>query len=661
MKFAIALVLLTVSFITLADRRSIDIADINRVNEVSQPSFSPDGKAVLYTVTSANLDSDKSVSDIWRVDWKTTQKRALTQTAYDSEWLPLYSPDGNTIASLSDRGDDETTQIWLMPSDGGEARVLTQFKGGVSDYQWSPDGAALAVIAADAADDTPKDRRGKDKPVAPLMIDRYQFKEDNFGYLQNKYQHLYRVDITDGKATALTSGAHNEWLPAWSPDGKRLAFVSKRGDDPDRHMNFDLYAIDRDGKNEKQITLFSGDDNEPYWESRPQWSPDGRHIAYLRGGEDKWIYYTPWQLAVVDVTSGKAWLPANLDRCFTHPQWSADGKSLYALVEQSRVTELNRIDFSSGKVTRLPTATRFAFDFALNNNRIALLSGDDKTPYQLRALQQGRDELLSDHNDWLKNVTLQNVEDFSFNARDGVRIDAFLVKPVNYIAGQRYPTIVRLHGGPVYQFSHEYMHDWQVYAARGFAVLGVNPRGSSGRGFDFAKAIYADWGNVDAADISAGVDALIKAGIADAERLGVGGWSYGAILSNYMIARDTRFKAAYSGAGSANMLSNYGQDQYVREYENELGTPWQNFDAYVRVSYPFLQAQTIKTPTLFLCAANDFNVPCNGAEQLYQALRSRNLATQLIIYPNQNHGLDVPSYLDHRLTNYVAWFERFLR
>ncbi len=654
-------VLLLTGTIAVAEKSPLQLTDLHRLQDLSEPQFSPDGQSVVYTVTSHNTDSDAQISDIWRVDWKSKQKQALTQTAFDSEWSPQYSPDGRHITFLSDRGDDETAQVWIMPAHGGEARVLTAFKGGVDDYQWSPDGKSLAIIARDAPEELAKDSRGKDKPPKPLEIDRYQFKEDGKDYLLNRYQHLYRFDLADNNVAALTRGAFNHWWPAWSPDSKRLVFVSKRGGDPDRHMNYDLYTIDRDGQNEKQLTTFIGNDNEPYWESRPQWSPSGQQIAYLRSGEDKWIYYAPWQLAVVDVNTGNESLAANIDRCFTHPQWSADGKAIYALIEHSRVTHLSRIDLKTAKVTALSSGSRFDYAFALRGDAIVLLSGDDKSPYQLRALQAGKETVLSDHNEWLASRYLQAQNDFSYAGKDGQTIDALVVKPLNYRVGEKYPTVVRLHGGPVYQFSHEFMFDWQWLAAQGFVVLGINPRGSSGRGFDFSRAIYADWGNVDASDVSAGVDALIATGVADPERLAIGGWSYGSILTNYVIARDHRFKAAFSGAGSSNMLGNYGLDQYTREYENELGTPWQNFEAYARVSFPFLRADTIKTPTLFLCAANDFNVPCNGAEQMYQALRSRNLPTKLIIYPGQNHGLTVPSYQQHRLQQYADWIKTYLK
>jgi dipeptidyl aminopeptidase/acylaminoacyl peptidase len=333
-----------------------------------------------------------------------------------------------------------------------------------------------------------------------------------------------------------------------------------------------------------------------------------------------------------------------------------------SLVERNRVTHLARIDVASGKVSDLSYGPRFDTDFTVApDGRIALLGGDDHHPYEISAVEPGKLRSLTDHNGWLRTKRLAPVEDIEFTSADGTKLEGFLVKPVDYQPGKRYPTILRIHGGPVYQFSHEFMADWQAYAANGYAVVAVNPRGSSGRGFDFARAIYADWGNKDVADVLAGVDHVVKLGIADPDRLGVGGRSYGGILTNYVIARDKRFKAAVSGAGSSNMLGMYGYDQYTREYELELGTPWANREAYDRTSYPFLHADQVVTPTLFYCAEKDFNVPCLGAEQMYQALRSRDLPTELVIYPGENHPLTVPTYLRDRMKRLLAWYDRFLK
>jgi dipeptidyl aminopeptidase/acylaminoacyl peptidase len=239
-------------------------------------------------------------------------------------------------------------------------------------------------------------------------------------------------------------------------------------------------------------------------------------------------------------------------------------------------------------------------------------------------------------------------------------VNGFLVRPSDGKPGKR-PTILDIHGGPVGQFGHEFDFSWHYFAAHGYNVVAMNPRGSSGRGQAFTQAIYAEWGKKDAQDVLAGIDHVVARGIADADRLGVGGWSYGAILTNYVIAQDTRFKAAVSGAGISNILAGYGTDQYIREYENELGTPWKNPEAYLKLSSPFLHADRIVTPTLFMCGEYDFNVPLLNTEQMYQALRSLGRDTQLVIYPGEYHGIRTPSYERDRLERNVAWFDKYLK
>ena len=641
-------------------------ADLARLAEVAEPAFAPGGGTLVYTVTTANLAADKSQSDLWRVGFDGTGRTALTQTPDSSEWRGQWSSDARRVAFLSDRKqageeqEDATTQVWMIAAAGGSARRLTNFADGVEDYVWSPDGRQLAIIAMD-----PRFPAGAPKPKnpPPIVTGRYQIKEDGSGYLDARRKHLYLFDLGSGKVEQLTSGAHDEQLPAWSPDGKLLAYVTKRDMDPDRHLNFDIYVIEpRTGASERQLTTFAGADLDPYWETRPAWSPDSSRIAYLQSGEDKWIYYAPWQLAVVEVASGKTTIPAPIDRCFYKPHWSADGKSIYALIEQSLVTHLSRIDLATGKVIDVTQGDRFEYDLDVSaGGRLVVLGGDDHHPYEISAVEPAGLRALGRHNEWLAGKRLADVERIRFKAKDGTPLTGLLVKPVGYEAGKRYPTLLRLHGGPVYEFSHEFMPDWQAYAARGYAVVAVNPRGSSGSGFEFAKAIYADWGNKDVGDVLAGLDHVVDMGVADPQRLGIGGWSYGAILTNAVIARDTRFKAAISGAGASNMYAMYGHDQYVREYELELGTPWKNRELYDRASFPFLHADRITTPTLFQCAEDDDNVPCLGAEQMYQALRSLDVPTELVVYPGENHGLTVPSYLRDRLERNLAWYDRFLK
>ncbi|HEY0502544.1 MAG TPA: S9 family peptidase [Lysobacter sp.] len=649
--------------------------DMARLADVAAPDLSPDGEALVYAVATVNADEDLAQSDLWRVAYDGSKRMQLTRTSKHSESRPQWSPDGGSIAFLSDApaaaktkpgnsgekdDEEEIAQVWLLPANGGRARRITRFPSGVDDYVWAPDGTRIAVIVRD-----PEFAPGRAKPKnpPPIATTRYQFKEEGTGYLGQRRTHLYVVDIASGKVEQITSGDHDELLPAWSPDGQLIAYVTKRGTDPDRHLNYDLYVVaPRAGAPERQLTTFTGADLDPYWETRPAWSPDSRRIAYLQSGEDKWIYYAPWQLAVIDVATGKSRIPAPIDRCFTKPRWAADGNSVYALIEESRVTHLSRIDLDSGRVTALTHGERFDYDLSVSrNDRVVVLGEGDLHPYRIAAVEAGGLRTLADHNEFLGDSRLAPVEPISFTSRDGTELEGMLVKPLDYQPGQRYPTILRVHGGPVYQFSHEFMVDWQVYAANGYAVVAINPRGSSGRGFDFARAIYADWGNKDVDDVLAGIDHVVAMGIADPQRLGLGGWSYGSILTNAVIARDTRFKAAVSGAGASNMFAMYGHDQYIREYELELGTPWRNRKRYERASFPFLHADRIATPTLFQCAQDDLNVPCLGAEQMYQALRSRNVPTQLVVYPGEGHQLTVPSYLRDRIARNLAWYDRFLK
>jgi len=635
-------------------------ADLDRIADVAEPQFSPDGEHLAYSVTTTNVEGDERQSDLWRVRFDGRERVQLTHTADHSEWQPAWSPDGRRLAFLADRGEEDAdTQVWVMSASGGEAQRLTDFPGGVEDYAWSPDGTRLAVIARDPARPagTPKP-----KNPPPIVIDRYWFKEDVTGYLDSRRQHLYVFDVATGRSELLTAGEHDEYLPAWSPDGRQIAYVTKRGKDPDRHLNFDIYVVEpRAGAIERQVTTFAGGDLDPEWGTRPAWSPDGRRIAYLQGGEDKWVYYSPCRLAVVDVASGETTLPAALDTWFTKPHWAPDGRSIYVLVEGSRVTYLSQVTLADGRVRPLTSGPRFDVDFAVSGDRVVVLGGGDHRPPELSVVERRGLRSLTAHNDWLAEKRLGTVEDISFRSKDGASIDGFLVKPPDYVAGRRYPTILRIHGGPVYQFSHEFMPDWQAYAAAGFVVVAANPRGSSGRGFDFARAIYADWGNVDVQDVLAAVDHAVAIGVADAERLGVGGRSYGGILTNYVIASDRRFKAAVSGAGASNFMALYGHDMYAREYDLELGYPWRNPEVWERLSYPFLHADRIATPTLFYCAEQDFNVPCQGSEQMYQALRTLEVPTELVIYPGENHALTVPGYLRDRLTRHVDWYQRWLQ
>jgi dipeptidyl aminopeptidase/acylaminoacyl peptidase len=649
-----------------AVKRKLTLDDVYRLREVSAPEISPDGGWVAFSVGVTDTAKDRTTRDLWMTSWDGRRTLRLT-TSSSSEGTPRWSPDGHYLAFLSDRDDPhEAQQVWLLNREGGEAERLTDLPGGVSQYSWAPDSKRLALIAGDPDPDSAT--AGPDsssRRTPPIVIDRFQFKEDETGYLGKKRDHLYVYDLAARKAELLTPGDYNELAPSWSPDGHQIAFVSKRRPDFDRTDNWDLYVVEaRSGATPRQLTTFPGPDMDPGWGGRPPaWSPDGKFLAYVQGGPLNLIYYAGQRLALIPSAGGPARIltPA-LDRNVLSPRWSADGSTVLFLVEDDRVTHLASVSAQGGAV-RMLTKGRFQVgDYsAAPDGRIAVLVSTPTAPAEVFALNHGELRALSHQNDsWIQGIDLASTEEISVRSRDGTQINGFLVRPVGYQQGSRVPTILRIHGGPVYQFYNEFAFDWQLMAAQGFAVVAANPRGSSGRGEKFSTAIWADWGNKDSQDVLAAVDYAVAQNVADSSRLGVGGWSYGGILTNQVIARDGRFKAAVSGAGQSNALAGYGTDQYVREYEAELGTPWANTETWLRVSYPFYHADKIVTPTLFLCGDKDFNVPLLNSEQMYQALKSLGRDTELVIYPGEYHEIRKPSYERDRLQRYLDWYTRHL-
>jgi dipeptidyl aminopeptidase/acylaminoacyl peptidase len=646
-------------------QRPVTSDDLARVRDVSDPQVSPDGEWVAYTVSVADTAKDEDDTDLWLASWDGAQQIRLTRSPAD-EHAPRWSPDGRRLAFLSDRDDPrDVDQLWLLDRAGGEPERVTELPGGVSDLAWSPDGRRLALIVSDPDPDwrAPGDTSGK--TPKPIVIDRFQFKKDETGWLR-LHDHLYLFDLATRRATLLLPGDYDEIAPSWSPDGRSIAFVSRRRPDWDRTNNFDLYVVAASpGAEPRQLTTFEGPDQDPEWESRaPAWSPDGTQIAYVQGGPLALLYYAGQKVAVVPAAGGPARvLTAALDRNVLSPTFSSDGASVLFLLEDDRVYHLARVPAAGGAIERLVQGERALTDLSLGHEgRTVVASSATDTPTELYAVEGSALRPITRQNaEWLGEVRLAPVEPISVRSRDGTEIHGFMVKPPDYQPGRRYPTILRIHGGPVWQYYYDFANlDWQVLAANGYVVLGVNPRGSSGGGEKFSVAIWAKWGQKDGEDVVAAADWAVKQGIADPERLGIGGWSYGGILTNEVIARDRRFKAATSGAGTANALAGYGTDQYVKEYEAELGTPWKNLKAYIEVSYPFLHADRIVTPTLFLCGDQDWNVPLINSEQMYQALRSLGRETQLVVYPGESHALSKPSHRRDRMERYLGWYARYL-
>ena len=550
-----------------SSKRPLTLDDLARIRSVGDPQVSPDGKWVAYTVGAVDVEKDRRDTDLWMVSWDGSQQIRLTATSDTSESAPRWSPDNRYLAFLTSRGDEEEkkkgAQVWLLNRAGGEAQKLTDIKGGVSEYAWAPDSKRLILVVhdQDPAAEPEKLEGWKRKTRPPIVIDRYHFKEDREGYLRLLHTHLSLFEVETRKAEVLTSGRFDEQFPAWSPDGRYVAFVSNRTSDPDRNEDTNVFVIEaKPGSEPRQLTTYAGPDG-----GRPSWSPDGRFIAYVKGDEVRYTAYNLNKLAVVPVAGGQSRvLTIALDRGVSGPFiWTSDGKELLFVVADDRASYLARMPVAGGAVDKITAGRRVVSGISRRDDgTLALLTATASEVSEVHALENGTLRRLSHQNDALfSELQLGTTEDFTSRSKDGTEVHGLIVKPYSYTPDRKYPALLLIHGGPNGQDEHSFSFDRQFFAANGYAVISVNYRGSSGRGTAYQRAIYADWGNKEVVDLLGAVDYAVASGIADPERLGIGGWSYGGILTDYTIVTDPRFKAAVSGASSALQLSMYGSDQ----------------------------------------------------------------------------------------------------
>jgi dipeptidyl aminopeptidase/acylaminoacyl peptidase len=656
--------------------RAITVDDYFQIREVRDPQLSPDAKWVTYTVKTALLKEDKNEERLWMIPAAGGTPLALTAEGTSSSHA-RWSPDGKFIAFLSARGEGKS-QVWLLNRLGGEAERLTDTPQNVEDFAWSPDSRQLVLLLRDASpeeleaakekaakDSASPEKEKKSKTQKPWVIDRLQFKLDEVGYLDRRRTHLYTFDLAAKSLTQITSGDFDDSEPAWSPDGKSLAFTSNRSmPDPDATYDTNIWVVAAGNTTDKgahltQITTNPGADGSPVW------SPDGKRIAYVTQLDPRLFDYATKHLAIAPATGGEAKvLTLALDRMVTVPHFSPDGKFIYFIADDDGTQNVCRISVTGGEITR-PFGGRIMvndYSLAKTGDLVAQIATIDR-PDELYTIPDSDGKLtqITHTNDSLfSQLKLTHGEYVHFKSKDGTLVSGYLYKPVDYVPGKKYPTILRPHGGPVWAYYAEFDHLPQLLAANGYAVLFPNPRGSTGYGQDFAKAIFADWGNKDFQDDMAMVDYAIEKGIADPEKLAVGGWSYGGISTDFIIAQTNRFKAAISGAGSALFISTYGHDHYQKDYDTELGHPWENKALWEKVS-PFYRVNNITTPTLFMGGEIDWNVPILGGEQMYQALKRLGRTTELVVYPGEYHEFKTPSRIKDRLERYLAWYAHFVK
>jgi dipeptidyl aminopeptidase/acylaminoacyl peptidase len=657
-RIALSLVIACIFAITAEAKRPATPDDIFAIKDVGEARLSPDGSLLAYTITSINREKNNYISRIYILDMNGGPPAPIDETE-SNDSMPRWSPDGKKIAFTSTRNGKPA--LWVYDTQTRSARSIAAWersnhflsKAGES-LAWSPDSKQIAFVAAER----PKESAQTD----PRVISRIQYKSRT-GFSDNLRSHIFIASIDDASVRPLTRGDADEHSISWSSRGDEIAFLSNRERDPDANLNYDIFAVDVASGRERRLT------STPGVEFSPVWSPDGSQIAYTatkRGmttidsvAEDAHVW-------VISRAGGAAReVSASFDRRASSPQWSADGTQVFFLAGDRGRTLIFSVARDGGKVSPLFERQCQVGSFSMaQTTKVAFTMSDETTPTEVYTLGRPGEfkRLTSASTEMVENWSLVKSENIRFKSFDGTEAEGWLMRPLNFQAGKKYPLVLFIHGGPHGMYGYGFSHSNQVYAARGYAVLYLNPRGSSGYGQKFSDGCVANWGGGDYQDLMKGVDyVLAKYDWVDASRLGVTGGSYGGFMTNWVVTQTPRFKAAIAVASLSNLISFYSTSLYQDLVHVEFkGFPWDNYDLLWKYS-PLRYIKNVQTPTLLIHGEQDMDVHITQAEEMYTALKQRGIESVLVRYPREGHGFREPAHRVDYLNRSLAWFDRFLR
>jgi dipeptidyl aminopeptidase/acylaminoacyl peptidase len=629
-------------------KKLLTALDLMKVAVVGNPRISPDGTRVAYTVTETKMEKDKewkNISQIWVVPTPRGKPQQYTR-GDKSASAPEWSPDGTMLAFLSDREKDGERQVWMIRADGGEAWAVTTHKGGVTGFHFSPDGKQLLLSATDQPAKDEEDRKKvKDDTI---VIDR-----------DIKMSHLWLWNVEKKEEKRLTEGNFTVSDPQWSPDGTRITYTTRPTPKADDGSFSDVWVMTASGGEKKKLVT------DPGSSDTARWSPDGEWIAYTGSPDNGGGVSTSYLYLIAAHRGSPKQLTTKFDLSVGPPVWARDGKTIYFTANVREANEAFAADVSTGAVQQLSkiggslTITEISAD---GKSFVGTLSShqDPAEVYESNRLFSLYFQ-LTDHNSWFNDYAVGRTEVVKWKSKDGTEIEGLLTKPVGYEPGKKVPLLLNPHGGPTGASINSFNGTAQVLAANGFAILQPNFRGSTGKGLAFAQANKNTWGKGDYEDCMTGVDAMIAAGVADPDRLGAFGWSYGGYMTFWILTQTDRFKAVSPGAGLTNIYSMYSQNdiqRYLRWFYSDK-SPWDAQELYWDRS-PMKYVRNVKTPTMIMHGQVDTRVPIAQAQEFYMALKEMKVPVEFVVYPRENHGFTEPRHQMDRVRRYVKFFAKYL-
>jgi dipeptidyl aminopeptidase/acylaminoacyl peptidase len=664
--FALALAAASAAFAANGHRGMVP-EDYFATVAVSDPQLSPDGKRVAYVVTTVDVAKNRRQSAIWMALADGSRPPSPFTAGAQSSTSPRWSPDGRFLAFLSARpsaedtgGDTPRNQIHVLPMDGGEARRVTSLKNGVTSFSWSPDGTRFVALSRTGPPDALAN--AKDRTDARHYRHRI-YKLNGPGWFDDRASHVYVVEVASGAAKQVTDGDDiDDQDPRWSPDGKRIAFVSNRtGKAREGSDDTDVFVVSAEGG---ALTKIS---DHAFTDRSPRWSPDGRVIAFV--GEEKDGEHPQIWLAPAEGGAASTRAATDLDLIPGGLEWGDEGHALFFDADAKGESHLFRLDLRTRHVAPVTAGPRAVRSVSRRDGvaRMAYLVNDFTHPDEAYVADpDGKNERrLSHHNDaLLDRLQLMPVERVAYKGADDWDVDGFLVKPVGFEAGKKYPMVLSIHGGPSGQYGVNWYPEFHVYSARGWAVFFTNPRGSTGYGNRFQRGIKGEWGGKAYTDIVKGVEEVQRRNPwIDGERLGVTGGSYGGFMTNWIVSHTNVFKAAVTLRSISNFVSDEGTRDGAYGHATDFGGDlFENYDVYWNTS-PLKYVANVKTPILILHGENDQRVPIEQGEQWFRALRRYGVTAELVVFPRENHDQTrngEPRHLVDSMRWQVYWFDRYL-